>query len=177
MTARTSFGLLVATLVLAAPAGAQTRSPDLPPELFEPLAPDRASAAGSSSGLPIALAVAALVLVALAGFVIGERMPALVRPRSRFVGCWIGVWRSGRTAEFRAIVGDGDSQWVVGRSPVFPAPPTGPLPDDGPARAAHDELLARLRALGWEPAGGETDIWYRLRLEQRAVRDRLAVKS
>jgi hypothetical protein len=169
MTPRVPFGLLLASLVLAAPAGAQTRSPDLPPELFEPLTPDRAAAADSSSGLPIGFALAALALVALAGFAVGDRVPGLVRPRSRFEGCWIAVWRSGTSAEFRAVVGEGDGRWVVGRSPVFAAPASGPIPDDGPARAAHEELVASLQALGWQPVGGESDAWYQLRLEQRAA--------
>jgi hypothetical protein len=161
MAARTCFGLFVASLVLAAPAGAQTRSPDLPPELFEPLTPDRATAADSSSGLPIGLAVGLLALVALAGFVAGDRMPRPVRRRSRSDGCWIAVWRSGTSAEFRAVVGDGAGRSVVGRSPVFAAPATGPILDDGPAHAAYDELVAQLQALGWEPAGGESNVWYR----------------
>jgi hypothetical protein len=176
MVARAFFAVLVASLVLAAPAAAQTRSPDLPPDLFEPLAPDRA-AAGSSSGLPIALALAALVLVALSGFVVGDRMPRVGRARASVEGCWIALWRSGTRAEFRAVVGEGAGRWVVGRSPMFEAPATGPIPDDAPARAAHEELVGRLRALGWDPAAGDSDAWYQLRLEKRTADDRLAVPS
>jgi hypothetical protein len=175
MALRVSLGLLLASLLLAAPAAAQTRSPDLPPDLFEPLAPDRAADGGSSSGLPIGIGLAALALVAVAGFMIGDRMPGAAR-RER-PGCWIAVWRSGTTAEFRAVVGEGPKRWVVGRSPAFDVPATGPIPDDAPARAAHEELIDRLRALGWEPTGGESDVWYQLRLEQRTAEGRLAVPS
>jgi hypothetical protein len=158
-------GLIVA--FAAAPAAAQTRAPDLPPDLWAPLAPDRAAAASSSGGLPLALVLAGLAVVAVAWFVVGDRMPAPPR-RSRLESCWIAVWRSGTSAEFRAVVGRGAGRWVIGRSPAFDAPATGPIPDDGPARAAYDELVERLRSLGWEPAGAESDTWYGLRLEQRA---------
>ena len=46
---------------------------------------------------------------------------------------------------------------MIGRSEPFPAPAHGAVPDDGPARAAYEELIARLRALGWEPAGETGD--------------------
>jgi hypothetical protein len=172
MAARASIGMLVTSLLLAAPAGAQTRARDLPPELFEPLTPDRA--ADESSGLPLWLTLGLIALVALAGFVVGDRMPALTRrgrARRRFEACWIGVWRSGTNAEFRAVVGHGADRWVVGCSPPFPVRATGPIPQDEPARAAYEELVARLEALGWEPAGAESDVWYQLRLEQRAAAD------
>ena len=157
-------GLIVA--VMAAPAAAQTRAPDLPPDLWEPLAPDHATSAGSSSGLPLGIILAALVLVAIVGFVVGDRLPPLGRG-ARFESCWIALWRSGTSAEFRA---------VVGRSPVFAAPAHGPIPEDGPARAAHEELVERLRSLGWEPSGAG-DAWYQLRFEQRPVEDRLPVAT
>jgi hypothetical protein len=161
-------GILLASLIVAVaaePAAAQTRAPDLPPDLWDPLAPNRAADAGSSGGLPLAVAIAALALVAIAGFVIGDRIPALER-RARFESCWIALWRSGPTAEFRAVVGGGAGRTIVGRSPVFAAPASGPIPDDGPARAAHEELVERLRSLGWEPAGAG-DAWYQQRFEQR----------
>jgi hypothetical protein len=170
MPARAPLGVLLASVIVAvtaASAAAQTRAPDLPPDLWQPLAPDRAAAASSSGGLSLALALGTIVFVAVAGFLIGDRLPAPSR-RVRFESCWIAVWRSGPTAEFRAVVGRGADRWVVGRSPVFDAPATGPIPDDGPARAAHEELVERLRSLGWEPAGAESDTWYGVRLEQRA---------
>jgi hypothetical protein len=173
------FAPLLTGLILAfaaAPAAAQTRAPDLPPDLWDPVAPEQAAGAGSSGGLPLALAIAALALVAIVGFLVGDRMPARTRG-TRFQSCWIALWRSGTTAEFRAVVGRGAGRWVVGRSPAFPAPATGPVPDDGPAREAHEELVERLRSLGWEPAGGEPDAWYRLRFEQRPAEDRLAVPT
>jgi hypothetical protein len=173
MPARAPLGVLVASAIVAlaaAPAAAQTHAPDLPPDLWDPLAPDRAAAASSSGGLPIAFALAAIVLVAVAGFVVGDRLPGLTRgarASARFDTCWIAIWRSGTSAEFRAVVGSGAGRWVVGRSPAFTAPASGPIPEDGPARAAHDELVERLRSLGWELTGSETGDWYQLRFEQR----------
>jgi hypothetical protein len=166
-------GLIIA--LAAAPASAQTRAPDLPPDLWEPLAPDRAEPVSSSSGLPLGIALAALAVVAVAGFVVGERMP--VRRRDpRLASCWIALRRTGTSAEFRAVVGRGPGRAIVGRSPVFEAPAGEPIPDDGPARAAHEELVEQLRSLGWEPAG-EGDAWYRLRFEQRVPADRLALPT
>ena len=167
-------GLILA--LTAAPAAAQTRAPDLPPDLWAPLAPEHAPAASSSGGLPMALALALLALVAVVGFVVGDRVPSPVR-RSQMAECWIALWRSGTTAEFRAVVGEGAGRVVIGRSPAFAAPATGPIPDDGPARAAHDELLERLRALGWAPAGPHGDAWYQLALERGRVGDRLPVPA
>jgi hypothetical protein len=170
MPARASLGTLLASVIVAvaaAPAAAQTRAPDLPRDLWQPLPPDHTAAATSSGGLPLALGLTALALVAVAGFLVGDRMPARTRARPAFESCWIAVWRSGTSAEFRAVVGRDAGRWVVGRSPVFPAPATGPIPDDGPARAAHEELVEQLRSLGWEPAGAESDDWYQLRFEQR----------
>jgi hypothetical protein len=47
----------------------------LPPELWDPLVPERAAATGSSGGLSIAIVLALLAFVLLAGFLIGERVP------------------------------------------------------------------------------------------------------
>jgi hypothetical protein len=166
-------GLIVA--VAAAPAAAQTRGADVPPDLFEPLAPDRAEPVSSSAGLPLGMALAAIALVAIAGFVVGSRMP--VRRRDApLASCWIALWRSGTSAEFRAVVGRGPTRTIVGRSPVFEAPASGPIPDDGPARGAHEELVERLRSLGWDPAG-EGEAWYQLHFEQRMAAERLAVST
>jgi hypothetical protein len=161
-------GLIVA--LAATPAAAQTRAPDLPPDLWTPVAPDHAAATGSSGGLPLTLGLVLLAVVAVAGFVLGDRLPALARGarvRPRFESCWIAVWRSGTRAEFRAVVGHDADRWVVGRSPAFAAPATGPIPDDEEARAAHADLVERLRSLGWEPAGGDQGDWYQARFEQR----------
>jgi hypothetical protein len=173
------FGVLLTGLIVAfaaAPAAAQTRAPDLPPDLWAPVNPEPSAAASSSGGLPVALALAALVLVAVVGFLVGDRMPALPG-RSRFESCWIALWRSGTTAEFRAVVGRGAGRLVIGRSPAFTAPVTGPIPDDEAAREAHEELVERLRSLGWEPTGAGGDAWYQLRFEQRPASDRLAVPT
>jgi hypothetical protein len=166
-------GLIV--VFAAAPAAAQQRAPDLPPDLWAPLPSDHAQAAGSSGGLPLGIGLAALVLVAFVGFVVGDRLPALAGG-ARLEACWIALWRSGTSAEFRAVVGRGPGRTIVGRSPVFAAPASGPIPDDGPARAAHQELVERLRLLGWEPAG-TGDAWYQLRFELHPVEDRLPVAT
>jgi hypothetical protein len=163
-------GVLLASLIVAvaaAPAAAQTRAPDLPPDLWEPLAPDRSADASSSAGLPLGIALATLALVAVVGFVVGDRLP-IRRRDARLESCWIALWRSGPSAEFRAVVGRGAGRAIVGRSPVFQAPASGPIPDDGPARAAHAELVERLHSLGWEPAG-DGDAWYQRRFELAAA--------
>jgi hypothetical protein len=160
-------GLIVA--VAAAPAAAQTRAPDLPPDLWAPLPADHAATAGSSGGLPIALGIAALALVAVIGFLVGDRAPA---PR-RFARCRIALSRSGTSAEFRALVG----RSLIGRSPAFAAAADEPIPESDDAHAALEELVEHLRSLGWEPAGGEGGEWYALRLEQRPAEDALAVPA
>ena len=53
---------------------------------------------------------------------------------------------------------------VIGRSQPFAAPADGPIPDDDAARAAREDLLARLGELGWQPAGATADHWYDARL-------------
>jgi hypothetical protein len=160
-------GLIFASL--AAPAAAQTRSPDLPPDLWAPLPADHAATTGSSGGLPLVLGIVALALVAVIGFVVGDRAPA---PR-RFARCRIALWRRDTSAEFRAVVG----RRLIGRSPAFAAPAAGPIPEDDAARGALEELVEHLRSLGWEPSGAEGGEWYALRLEQRPAQDALAVPA
>jgi hypothetical protein len=122
------------------------------------------------------LTVTLFLVVAAAGFALGDRATAL-GPVQRAQECWIALWRSGASAEFRAIVGGGAGREIVARSPVFAAPASGAIPADGPAKAAHDELVARLRELGWEPVGSAVDAWHRLRFEERPAADRLSVAA
>jgi hypothetical protein len=112
------------------------------------------------------LAATLFLAVAAAGFAIGQRAWT-TEPARRAQECWIALWRSGTSAEFRAVIGTGADRMIVGRSPVFSAPATGAIPEDGDARDAHDELVAHLRGLGWEPAGPAVDAWHRLRFEER----------
>ena len=59
---------------------------------------------------------------------------------------------------------------MIGRSPPFAVPGSGSLPDEGPARAAYEVLMAQLQANGWRPVGAEPSVWYRAQL----VRERTA---
>ncbi len=148
-----------------------TSTSGLPPELWNPLTPQHAATTGSSGGVSLALAIGGLILFALVGFLIGEWLPAR-SARTRLEDCWIAVWRSGTTAEFRVVVGHGPGRHVIGRSEPFTAPATGPIPDDDAARAAHAELVARLESLGWRAAGVDGESWYQTRLVQRATEAR-----
>ena len=194
MSGRTAVCVLMAILVAAlgaAPAAGQDRAArDLPAELWRPL-PQQADPAGadaSGDSLSVLLLTGlALGAAAVAGFLLtGVRAPARTpapaapqvpaqppppaTPRSRaprVQGCSIALSRSSTTSEFRVVVGRGAERRVVGRSHRFPAPRSGPLPDEGPARAAFAELLARLETVGWMQVGGEPDVWYRVQLGRR----------
>jgi hypothetical protein len=52
-----------------------TTTSGLPPELWEPLAPDRAAAAASAGGASITVVLALLAIALLAGFLLGEHLP------------------------------------------------------------------------------------------------------
>jgi hypothetical protein len=52
-----------------------TSTSGLPPELWEPLAPQGAASTGTSGGVSIAVVVALLAVVLVAGFVVGEYAP------------------------------------------------------------------------------------------------------
>jgi hypothetical protein len=186
MTARAALCVLMTLLVAAvgaAPAAGQDRrTAGLPRELWDPL-PSRAAPAGEPQGHDVIgtllLTGLALGAAAVAGFLLtGVRAagpapapetpvaaPPIPRSRApRFQGCSIALSRSSTTSEFRVVVGKGAERRVVGRSQRFPAPRSGPLPDDGPARAALDELLERLQAVGWIAVGNESDVWHRVQL-------------
>jgi hypothetical protein len=126
--------------------------------------------------VPTWLTVTLFLLVAAAGFAVGDRAAALSRVRHA-QECWIALWRSGTSGEFRAVIGGGADREVVARSPVFAAPASGAIPADGPARKAHEDLVAGLRELGWEPVGSAVDAWHRQRFEERPAADRLAVAA
>jgi hypothetical protein len=126
--------------------------------------------------VPTSLTVLLFLLVAAAGFAVGDRAAAL-SPVRHARECWIALWRSGTSAEFRAVVGGGADREIVARSPVFAAPASGAIPDDGPARDAHEDLVARLRELGWEPVGSAVDAWHRVRFEERLAADRLSAAT
>jgi len=121
-----------------------TSTSGLPHDLWDPLAPQRAAAATPSGGVSLAIAIAGLVLIALLGFVVGERLP-----RQRTGRCRIVLSKSGDESEFLVLA----DRKVIGRSDPFAAA------DDEAARAAHDVLIARLRAGGMEP-----EPWYEPRL-------------
>jgi len=93
----------------------------------------------------LAIAIAGFVLIALLGFLVGEW-----QPRRRGGSCRIVLSKTGDDAEFLVLAG----RKVIGRSDPFPA-----ADDDDAARAAHDALIARLRAGGMEP-----EPWYEPRL-------------
>jgi hypothetical protein len=194
MKGRASVSLLLALLtlaVVAAPAGA---AQDLPSDLWNPLPPDPSAPAQSSGGVSPLLVLAVCALVAVAGFLIGERLPIPARgkpkakaprvPRRhaarfwRFEGCTIALSRSGTTGEFEVVVGRGVQKQVIGRSPPFEVPRSGHIPDDGPARAAHDVLLAQLQANGWQPVGSENGAWHRVKLvRQEPIDDRMPLPA
>jgi hypothetical protein len=121
-----------------------TSTAGLPQDLWDPLTPQRAAATAPSGGVSLAIAIAGFVLVALLGFLLGEW-----RPRRQSEGCRIVLSKSGDESEFLVLAG----RKVIGRSDAFPAD------DDEAARAAHDALIARLRADEMEP-----EPWYDPRL-------------
>jgi hypothetical protein len=150
-TGRGEVTIAIVTLALLA-----TTTSGLPPDLWDPLAPDRGATGGPPGGVSIAIALVLFAVVLAAGFLVGAYLPL----RRRAPGGRIVVWRSGDTAEFRVVSG----RRVIGRSQPFTAPAGGPIPDDDAARAARDDLLARLGELGWQPAGADADHWYDARL-------------
>lgn len=168
---------MLAIAMLTSPAIAQNdapaNTPDVPTDLFDPVAPE-SQQPSDSGGLPLVAVLGGLFVVLLAGFAVGEMMPARRAARSG-QDTWIALWRSGTTAEFRVVVGHGPRRRVIGRSERFPAPAHGAVPDNGPALAAYEELIERLRALGWEPAGRTGDNWYSLELVQRAADEQLTL--
>jgi hypothetical protein len=176
----TPFSVVIAMLVLAAfaaPATAAADAADLPSDLWNPLPPDP-TARDESSGNELLVVLGALAIASLAGFLVGELLPGRARGRPerpriarpilargpRLDRCAIVIARSGTHAEFHVVAVRGAGRGLIGRSPPFDVPRSGPIPDDGPARAAHDVLMAQLQANGWRPVGAEPSAWYRAQL-------------
>jgi hypothetical protein len=173
--------ILLAGAGAAGAAGQDRRTPPLPGELWDPPGPEAAPAdSADREDLATTLALTALAFgaAAVGGFLLtGMRGPApepaplpppprpVARSRApRFQGCSIALARSSTTSQFRVVVGTGADRRVVGRSQRFPAPRSGRLPDEGAARAAFDELVGRLEAVGWQQAGNESGVWHRMQL-------------
>ena len=83
--------------------------------------------------------------------------------------CTIDYWRGYVSSSFFAARGD--------RTPVLASRPfrwrhSGPPPDDGDARWAHEDLVAALEDLGWEHEGKRGNAWYATHL----VRDPSTVR-
>jgi len=176
---RTPVSVLIAMLVtaaLAAPAAAAQGTEGLPTDLWDP-APAEPSAPGGSSGdVRLVLVLGLLAGASVAGFAVAElapgrghagraRGPLPARPRGpRSEACAIVIARAGARAQLQVVAGRGPGRAVIGRSPPFEVPRSGPVPDDGPARAAYDVLIARLQARGWRLFGPEPSVWYHAQL-------------
>jgi hypothetical protein len=195
---------ILVTALGAAPAAGQERAARaVPAELWEGLPQQSASDGGEDSGnllSTLLLTALALGAAAVGGYLLtGVRVtapaaapaappeppppaPAAQTPprfRSgapRVQGCAITLSRSSTTSEFRVIVGKGAERRVVGRSQRFPAPRSGPLPDEGPPRAAFDELVVRLESVGWMVVGGESAVWHRVQLVRPRVDESAAIE-
>lgn len=87
--------------------------------------------------------------------------------------CAIVYSGTGRDGEFQVVLTEtGSSRRCVARSPAFRAPTFGALRRQGAVRVAHELLVARLEACGWQPvdSGGP---WHRLEfVRHRGVRSR-----
>jgi hypothetical protein len=173
----TPFSVVIAMLILAAlaaPATAAASAADLPTDLWNPLPPDP-TAPDESSGNALLVVLSALAIASVAGFLIGELLPGRARARPegpriarsvltsgpRLERCAIVIARSGTRADFRVVAVRGAGRGLIGRSPPFDVPRSGPIPNDGPARAAYDVLLAQLQANGWRLVAAEPSAWYR----------------
>lgn len=84
--------------------------------------------------------------------------------------CEIRWWRGYVKAEFYALaVGEDGQESEIGRSPQFFWRGSGPPADDHQkATAAHQKLVARLAAAGWEPLGKAVP-WYAQRFRRAAT--------
>jgi hypothetical protein len=183
---RSSVGFAITVLLiaaLAAPAAAAQGTEGLPSELWDSAPAEAAGRDGSSGNVGLVAAVALLAAASVAGFVFGKRLPVQVGPRAGRFGvagrrpdaCAIVLARSGTRAEFQVVTGRGARRAVIGRSPPFDVPSSGPVADAGLARAAHDVLMAQLQANGWQVSGPQPAPWYRAQLarEQAAAKHEL----
>lgn len=98
-------------------------------------------------------------------------------PEALWETCEIVLWQGYVTGEFWARAGSGDEAYEVGRSNAFrwwrQRPPDA---DKADVRAAHEELVSRLRVEGWHPVG-EPSAWYAQRFRRGAVSIRPAVEG
>jgi hypothetical protein len=182
---RTPAILLITALAVAAPAApaaAAQGAEDVPPRMWDSAPTEGAAHDGSSAGgVGIVVVLSLIAAATAAGFAFGELLPLTVRGRvartrrpapprgPRSEGCAIVLERTGSQAEFRVMAGHGETRDVLRRSPPFDAPRTGSIPDDGPARAAYDRLMAQLRDEGWQVVGPEPrpSAWYRVQLVRK----------
>ena len=85
----------------------------------------------------------------------------------RWEECVIRLWHGYTSSDFYALAVRPDGEaYVLGRSRPFRRRSSRPPAPEGKAAAVHAELVARLRADGWEPAG-TGDAWYDARLRRR----------
>ena len=85
----------------------------------------------------------------------------------RWEECAIRLWHGYTSSDFYALAVRPDGEaYVLGRSRPFRRRSSRPPAQEGKAAAVHAELVAHLRAEGWEPAG-RGDAWYEARLRRR----------
>lgn len=85
----------------------------------------------------------------------------------RWEECAIRLWHGYISSDFYALAVRPDGEaYVLGRSRTFRQRSNQPPAPEGKAAAVHAELVAHLRADGWEPAG-RGDAWYEARLRRR----------
>jgi hypothetical protein len=88
-------------------------------------------------------------------------------PGARFETCVIEQWRGYVGSDFFAmVVSPRGSNYVVGRSPMFPSRGDETPPETGRAAEVHADLVERLVEGGWEPYG-ESVPWYRMSFRRR----------
>ncbi|MGH2451314.1 MAG: hypothetical protein ACRDGE_08600 [Candidatus Limnocylindria bacterium] len=97
-------------------------------------------------------------------------LPQLRQARTtehRWEECAIRLWHGYTSSDFYALAVRPDGEaYVLGRSRPFRRRSSQPPALEGKAAAVHAELVAHLRAEGWEPAG-RGDAWYEARLRRR----------
>jgi hypothetical protein len=85
----------------------------------------------------------------------------------RWEECTIRLWHGYTSSDFYALaVRPHGEAYVLGRSRPFRRRSSQPPAPKGKAAAVHAELVAHLRAEGWEPAG-RGGAWYEARLRRR----------
>ena len=85
----------------------------------------------------------------------------------RWEECAIRLWHGYVFSDFYALAVRPDGEaYVLGRSRPFRRRSSQPPAPEGKAAAVYAELVAHLRAEGWEPAG-RGDAWYEARLRRR----------